>query len=140
MKKINPDFLIAMCCSGILLAVSLSGVADGGVKLAGVQLPTVCGFRLLTSWDCPGCGLTRSLVLAIHGEFQEAYFMHLWGIPVLLILITQVPYRIFRILKPEWTPPRLSPEIKKWISSAVFLSILLPWAAKTVAIFVVRYL
>jgi Protein of unknown function (DUF2752) len=139
-KKLNSDLVIAISCTGILLASAVCNVASGSVNLAGVALPPVCAFKLLTSWDCPGCGLTRSLVLAIHGHFRESYFMHLWGIPMLLILISHVPYRVFRYLRPQWKPPFLPAQFKEWFSPAVFLSFLLPWAAKTIALFVVRYL
>jgi|GEM_PF-2085243 len=140
MKRLNPDLMIAVSCTGILLFSSLSNVASGTVHLAGVSLPPVCGFKLLTSWDCPGCGLTRSVILAIHGHFRESYFMHIWGIPVLLILAVQLPYRLFRYFNPQWKPAFLSTQVKNWVSPAVFLSFLVPWAMKTIAIFVIRYL
>jgi hypothetical protein len=140
LKKINPDLMIALVSFGILTVAAMSGVSDTTIKLAGIQLPTICGFKLLTSLDCPGCGLTRSLVFAIHGHFRESYFMHIWGIPLLLILMLQVPYRISRVLRPDWVPFQLPEKIKKWISPAVFLSFLVPWGIKTLAYVFIRYL
>lgn len=32
------------------------------------QGPTVCVFHNLTGHDCPGCGMTRSLVALLHGD------------------------------------------------------------------------
>jgi hypothetical protein len=140
MNKMNPDLTIAIVSFGILAAAAVSKASNTVIKLAGIQLPTVCGFKLLTSLDCPGCGLTRSLVFAIHGHFRESYFMHIWGIPLLIILILQVPYRLFRAVKPDWIPFQLPEKIKKWISPAVFLSFLVPWGIKTLAYVVIRYL
>ena len=140
MKRVNPDLMIALSSLGILMAAFFSGVSNGGVQLAGIPIPPVCAFKLLTSLDCPGCGLTRALVFAIHGRFLDSYFMHIWGIPLLFILILQVPYRLIRTLRPEWRPLRVPEPIKKWISPAIFLSVLLPWGVKTVTYLVIRYL
>lgn len=32
-----------------------------------------CPFRLLTGWDCPGCGTTRAASAVLHGEFVAAF-------------------------------------------------------------------
>ena len=140
MKKINPDLMIAFISFGILAIAWFSGVNAGAIKLAGIQLPTVCGFKLLTSLDCPGCGLTRALVFAIHGKFRESYFMHIWGIPLLAVLILQIPYRLIRTFRPEWQPVHLPEPLKKWGSHAIFLSFLVPWGVKTVTYLFIRYL
>jgi hypothetical protein len=140
MRKMNPDLVIAMMSFGILLAAALSGASATAIKVAGIQLPTVCAFKLLTSLDCPGCGLTRSLVFALHGHFRESYLMHIWGIPLLFILILQIPYRLLLLSRPGWKPFQLPDGIKNWISPAIFLSFLVPWGMKTLAYLFVRYL
>lgn len=32
-----------------------------------------CQFRLLTGWDCPGCGATRAGYQLLHGHWQQAW-------------------------------------------------------------------
>lgn len=32
-----------------------------------------CMFKLLTGWDCPGCGSQRALHAALHGDFAAAW-------------------------------------------------------------------
>jgi hypothetical protein len=140
MKKVNPDLAVALTSAGILTAAFATSVQSGSVVLANIPLPTVCAFKLLTSLDCPGCGLTRALVLAAHAHFTESYFMHIWGIPLLFLLLFQIPYRLVRYRNPRWQPPSVPVAVKKWISPAVFLSFLLPWAVKTTAILMIRYL
>lgn len=42
--------------------------------------PSMCPFRTLSGWPCPGCGLTRSLVLCAHGDWAQAFVFHPLGI------------------------------------------------------------
>ncbi|MCM1310774.1 MAG: DUF2752 domain-containing protein [Bacteroides sp.] len=32
-----------------------------------------CAFKMLTGWDCPGCGSTRALHALLHGRIAEAW-------------------------------------------------------------------
>lgn len=41
--------------------------------------PTLCTFRRLTGWDCPGCGLTRSVVAFVHGDLSASLRAHPLG-------------------------------------------------------------
>jgi hypothetical protein len=138
--RLNQDLTIALVCAFILGAASISSATTDAIRVFGIQIPALCPFKLVTTWDCPGCGLTRSLVLALHGNLVASYSMHIWGIPLMLILLFQIPFRLYRLAKPEATLLKLPPFAKKWISSAIFLSIILPWAFKTVALAVIRYL
>lgn len=48
-----------------------------------------CPIKLLTGWDCPGCGSSRALHALLHGEVGRALaFNPIWvvGIPYVLIL------------------------------------------------------
>lgn len=140
LKRLNDQLSIALISASILTAGWISSASLNSVSLFGIGVPALCPFRLLSSWDCPGCGLTRSLVLALHGDWSGSYTMHIWGIPLLLLLLFQIPYRIFRYLKPDNAVPRLPEAVQKWVSPAIFLSLLMPWAFKTIALAVVRYL
>jgi uncharacterized protein DUF2752 len=140
MKKLDSNLTIALTSAAILIVSGITRANSGSVILAGVPLPPVCIFKLLTTFDCPGCGLTRALILAAHGHFGQSYYMHIWGIPLLFLLLFQIPYRLFRYWHPRWTPPAFPVMVKKWVSQAVFLSFLMPWAAKTAALLIVQYL
>ena len=136
----RDQLMIGVLSAAILLVGLLSTASQERGSLLGVAIPTLCGFKLLTTWDCPGCGLTRSLILALHGQWAASYALHLWGIPLMGILLFQIPYRFLRFTRPDARPPRLPGSVKKWISPAIFLSILLPWIARTIAGVVIRYL
>jgi len=140
LKRLNDQLSIALISGLILVAGWLSSANVEAVQLLGIGVPPLCGFKLLTTWDCPGCGLTRSLVLALHGNWNESYFMHIWGIPLMLILLFQLPYRLYRYFNAPAPLPKLPQPIKKWINPAIFLSLMLPWAVKTIAWAIVSYL
>jgi Protein of unknown function (DUF2752) len=60
---------------GIASCLSPEKVADG---------PVVCPFRLVTGLPCPACGLTRSWVFAMHGQWSEAITSNAFGLPLLV--------------------------------------------------------
>ena len=140
-KKSRRNALaIGFVSAGILLGAWISSASRESVKVFGIGIPGLCPFKILTTFDCPGCGLTRSLIFAIHGRWAESYQMHIWGIPLLFILLFQIPYRLLQAADAQVPLPTLPVSLKKWISPAIFLSILVPWATKTVATVIVRYL
>jgi len=58
-----------------------------------------CLHKKLFGFDCPGCGGQRALVMLLHGDFTEAFFMYpaiyplvLLGLSILLNLISPFKY------------------------------------------------
>ena len=58
-----------------------------------------CVHKKLFGFDCPGCGGQRALVMLLHGDFTEAFFMYpaiyplvLLGLSILLNLISPFKY------------------------------------------------
>jgi hypothetical protein len=49
--------------------------------------PTLCTFRNLTGYDCPGCGLTRSVVAFLHGDLVGSVRAHPLGAVVFLLFV-----------------------------------------------------
>jgi hypothetical protein len=47
--------------------------AMGGVLLAGMP---VCPMAAVLHIPCPGCGMTRATIAALHGHFAESFRMH----------------------------------------------------------------
>lgn len=125
-------FLLFLWALLILGGVLASASADN-VAVAGLPVPPLCPFRLLTGHNCPGCGLTRALVLALHGQWRASVHMHLWGIPLALLAVLQIPYRIYLIRGGH--PLSLPAPVKTWAGRLVLLSLLVPWAVKLAASF-----
>lgn len=72
------------------LIVILSGVVLYWLDPTQYVFMPKCIFRMLTGWDCPGCGLQRAVHALLHGRFWEAvqynYFL-LLGIPYVLAVM-----------------------------------------------------
>ncbi len=84
--------VVALCLGAVLTAALLRPVAAGSggrLSVAGVALPGVCAFREATGIPCPGCGLTRSWVAALHGDLAGSLRFHPLGWLVLLYALAQ---------------------------------------------------
>ncbi|EIE01828.1 DUF2752 domain-containing protein [Leptospira licerasiae] len=49
---------------------------------------TICWWKHLTGWDCPGCGLSRSVICFFRGDFSRSWDYHPFGIPVSILGIS----------------------------------------------------
>ncbi|TGK02479.1 DUF2752 domain-containing protein [Leptospira selangorensis] len=49
---------------------------------------TICWWKHLTGWDCPGCGLTRSVICFFRGDFLQSWEYHPFGIPISILGIS----------------------------------------------------
>ena len=49
--------------------------------------PTLCLFKNMTGIPCPSCGVTRSVLLIMQGEFIQAVLMNPLGIIAVALLI-----------------------------------------------------
>ncbi len=68
---------------------------DDRVTIFGFKTPVLCIHRLIYNKPCAGCGLTRSFVSFAHGDFEAAYRYHKLGIPLYLLVLFQIPIRIY---------------------------------------------
>jgi len=40
---------------------------------------SICPFKLLTGFPCPGCGITKSLIFLYKGDLVKSIYFHLFG-------------------------------------------------------------
>ncbi|MDY0168797.1 MAG: DUF2752 domain-containing protein [Thermoguttaceae bacterium] len=73
-------------------------VADGHLLVFGFRLPETCASKLLLGRPCIGCGLTKSLVLAVAGQWTESRAFHPAGIWVAGWLASQAVARAALLL------------------------------------------
>ena len=98
------DAVVLVLCAGVVGAAMILSPSPEAVGLFGVDVPVVCGLRKLTGLPCPGCGLTRSFVFLGHGQLGEAFRMNWLGPPLFLAVLSQVPWRIYRIARGRAAP------------------------------------
>jgi hypothetical protein len=68
---------------------------------------TLCIFKLLTGVNCPSCGLTRSFLTALNGQFVEALLFNpllfIFSIVFILLLLMQLIFRLsFNVTLRSW--------------------------------------
>jgi hypothetical protein len=84
--------LVGLCFGLLAVSAALGPVAPGGASgltLAGHRLPELCTLKATTGVPCPGCGLTRSWVSAVHGDAAGSLGHHPLGWLVLLYALAQ---------------------------------------------------
>ena len=73
----------AALLASLALARGLAQASPAAVYVAGHALPIVCPSRLLFGVNCPGCGMTRSVLLTLGGDLRGALDVNPAG-PVLV--------------------------------------------------------
>jgi hypothetical protein len=122
--------------SGVALLASLAvarGLAQAtpaAVHVAGHELPVICPSRLLFGVNCPGCGMTRSVLLTLGGDLWGALSVNPAGPFLVVALILLAAQLLFAAHVPGESPsvPR---RLLPWASlyGAVVVSVMLiQWA------------
>ncbi len=88
-----PHWVVLAACLAILLGALLLTPSNGQLRLGPITLPGLCMLRETTGIPCPGCGLTRSLVAAVRGDWSSSFAFHRLGPVVFVYLILQAAYR-----------------------------------------------
>ena len=88
---------LAVCIIAASFALRLRDTQTVGVKWLGVDLPPMCGSRVLFGIECPGCGLTRSFVALAAGDLQQSLEFHRVGWLLAAAVVGQIPYRIYAL-------------------------------------------
>jgi len=81
----------------VVLAFVLTPTTEA-VSVFGLEVPTLCVWRLTTGISCPGCGLTRSFTFFAHGHVVEAFQMHALGPLLFVAVAAQVPWQVYRMV------------------------------------------
>lgn len=98
----SGDLAILLIALLIPLMGALLVVVDSGRHVAFAfhkewQLPDVCMSRVCFNWECPGCGLTRSVVHIMHGRWEASLASHRVGWLIFALIVLQIPYRLWRL-------------------------------------------
>ena len=59
---------------------------------------SLCPFKMLTGFPCPGCGITKSLVFLYKGEFLESIYYHIFGPVTFLFCIAAIAILVLELM------------------------------------------
>jgi hypothetical protein len=59
---------------------------------------SLCPFKMLTGFPCPGCGITKSLIFLYEGNFSKSIYYHLFGPFTVLFCVIAVIVLIMELL------------------------------------------
>lgn len=60
---------------------------------------SLCPFKMLTGFPCPGCGITKSLVYLYEGDLYKSFSYHLFGPFAFLFCIVTVVVLSIELVK-----------------------------------------
>lgn len=104
-SDLTPHLVVFIACFCILAGALILGPADfttNQLELGRFSIPQVCMLRSLTGLPCPGCGLSRSIVAAMHGDIGMSLTYHRLGLLTLVYIFLQFVYRLGLIVIPKW--------------------------------------
>lgn len=90
-----------------------------------VRLP--CTIRFMLGFDCPGCGMTRSLAMLAHGQIMRSIDFNPMG-PVLFLIGCYVWLRLFYIKVTGRSDEAIASRAgSKFIGTAFLAGLMLQW-------------
>ena len=93
-------FWILVVALSLLTIAFLLNVAGQGtttsLPLIG-EIPQLCTWKRLVGIDCPGCGLTRSIVALAHGQWATAWRFNPAGWLFFAVCLYQIPFRSLQL-------------------------------------------
>lgn len=91
---INLTFLVIFL-GGAVTIVSLEVTPDNAVRIPWLnrELPATCVLVTRYGVSCPSCGITRSVITALRGEWERSYCYHPAGLAILGMLLAQCAMR-----------------------------------------------
>jgi Protein of unknown function (DUF2752) len=117
-----------------VLAFALVEVPGGRVAFRGLReypVPQTCLSRSLFGLNCPGCGLTRSIIHLAEGDWGASWRCHRLGGLMAAVLIFQVPYRLLALRWPD--RPLIPTRWQSPLGLALIALLLVNWLADVVA-------
>jgi hypothetical protein len=126
-NALRDHLTLLLFCLAPLVAAALVRIDDERVivPILDLALPTVCWSRRWFDVACPGCGLTRGTIAAMHGDFAAAWTQNPAVFVVIATLAYQVGFRsvqIWRIQRGQQPLRRGSGGWMLWVCLAAMLA------------------
>ncbi|MGH7199928.1 MAG: DUF2752 domain-containing protein [Planctomycetaceae bacterium] len=128
-------FLFGLSIVAVALSLAMVVRSDGRVALRGLErypLPETCGSRQWLGVECPGCGLTRSMIYLAQGRFVDSLRLHRLGWLMALAIVLQIPYRGYAL----WSrrPHPLGRRGPRLFGRLLFAALVLNWISNQIAL------
>lgn len=120
----EPPITGAVLAKRAVVAAVLAAVLAAFV----VWGPAICPVRNSVGVPCPGCGLTRSTVALLHGDFERALHFHplVWlMLPIFLVMVIEEVYIFVR--RERLTLLSRIPNVFWWPAGVAILAV---WIAR----------
>jgi len=113
-------------------ATVVAGTVGVQIALVSLSLPGwVCPFFRVTGIPCPGCGLTRAVILLLKGDLQASLRFHAFA-PI--VLLTAVALVLVLLLPRSITQPAISKverlEQQTGFTVIILVGLILYWLAR----------
>ena len=132
-SRLTHGVLLAAAVAVPVLAAAMTTVGGDRVAFAGFErftLPTLCVTRSL-GLPCPTCGMTRSVIALAAGDIAASLHHHRLGWLVLGLILTQIPYRGYRLAFPTRPHPRLE-RAGVWTAVAAAVAVAADWFVRMI--------
>ncbi len=90
MVNIRKLWVIAGVCITLAAPLLIHHFSHSDIE----QEQSLCPFKLLTGFPCPGCGITKSLIFLYQGDLVKSFSYHLLGplffIACLILLLLMI--------------------------------------------------
>ncbi len=80
-----------------LMFAALGSATTETVSFAGRELGWDCTFKQIFGIPCPNCGMTRSVLMSLHGQFGDAFRLNPAG-PLLALGVVAFTFAMFFLM------------------------------------------
>ncbi|MFH1873590.1 MAG: DUF2752 domain-containing protein [Pseudomonadota bacterium] len=128
------------------MLAKLKHIDQGWYILLGVPTLFICGYLLFLSpqilhlpfcavrsfldFDCPGCGLTRSIVFLSHGQIRASIDFHPLGVVIAVWLVYLFVRQLFAVVLKKSFPNLFSPKGRDIILFGFLIAMFVQWLVK----------
>lgn len=124
--------MLGLAIAVVLLALAFEVRPDQRVAFAVLPrwpIPETCQSRRLFGIDCPGCGLTRSVVHLAHLRVRDSLAVHPLGWLMFLLIVLQIPYRLLALARHDDTP--LGTRFPRYVGATLIALLIGTWLLRT---------
>lgn len=95
-----------------------------------LHVPDICPFRNMTGLPCPFCGMTRSVVCAMHGDIAGSLKYHPLGIAFCIVMAVVFAATLLSVIAPKTAESLVSHLNSTILWRIALASFLIAWVVR----------